>query len=142
MASKKPSPAKKAALEAAGKLESVSGPVGAVKTPKFAKADAAAPAKKTAAKKTPAKAETAETGGPRGRAPLDVTLTFDKEQDGRVKRGFTREFADAARDEVGARGKKFKLQDLFAKFTDQPRAKLMDAYYACLERGVFVVAGA
>lgn len=141
MASKKPSPAKKAALEAAGKLETVSGPVGAVKTPKFAKADAA-PAKKPAAKKAPAKTEAAETAGPRGRAPLDVTLTFDKEQDARVKRGFTREFADAARDELGARGKKFKLQDLFAKFTDQPRAKLMDAYYACLERGVFVVAGA
>lgn len=141
MASKKPSPAKKAALEAAGKLDSVSGPVGAVKAPKFAKADAAAPAKKPAAKK-PAAAPAAEaTGAPRGRAPLDVTVTYVKEQDGRVKRGFTREFADAARDDLGARGKKFKLQDLFAKF-DQPRAKLMDAYYACVERGVFAVVGA
>ena len=117
------------------------------KAPKFAGKTAAAPAtEKPAAKATknkPAAAPVAEAAPRgRGREPLDGKFVIDMEAAGtRVKRGFTREYLDAAiAMQKSSKGRGFQLSELFASFPDKSRAQLMDCHYACSERGVYKAA--
>ncbi len=122
-------------------------PVAAKKAPKFAGKPAAddtvataAPAK--AAKNKPAPAvEKTESSGRRGRAPLDVKVTFNAEAAEGVKKGFFVDFTkEAGALHKASRGKGFQTSELFAKFPDAPRPKLMDCYYAATKRGILSAA--
>ena len=118
----------------------------AAKTPKFARKTApvetaaAAPAKAAKNKPAPA-AEKSESTGRRGRAPLDVKVTFNPEAADGVKKGFFVDFTkEAGALHKASRGKGFQTSELFAKFPDAPRPKLMDCFYAATKRGILTAA--
>lgn len=126
-------------------------PVAAKKAPKFAgKQPSVAPETEAAAPEASAKpakpAKNAPVAAPapasRGRAPLDGKFLINVEAAGtRVKRGFTRDYLDAALAlQKASRGKGFQLSELFGQFPDKSRAQLMDCHYACTERSVYAPA--
>lgn len=111
---------------------------------KVAKQEPQMSAKTAASAKAPAKtaapAENSAFGG-KGRAPHDGKYTINAENLVRIKRGFTFEFLGKAQEmNKAGRGKGFLLSDLFAEFPDKSRGQLMDCFYACTGRGVFVAA--